>query len=100
MTQITHQIRVLEGCQPDKLPIAQLLRDNEPVVLKGLVNNWELVQAGKTSILDAMNYLRSFYNGRPVGSSFADPGIAGRLFYNEEFTALNFNVTRGSMDDV
>lgn len=100
MNAITRKIRVLEGCRPESLPLAQLLADNEPVVLKDLAKDWGLVKAGKQSALDAMNYLRSFYNGRVVGSSFADPGIEGRLFYNQDFTALNFNVTRSSMDDV
>ena len=100
MVDIARKIRVLEGYRPDTLPIAQLLAGNEPVVLKGLAEEWGLVRAGRRSIADAMNYLRSFYNGKPVGSSFADPGIGGRLFYNEEYTALNFNITRGPMDDV
>ncbi|MES1196265.1 MAG: cupin-like domain-containing protein [Steroidobacter sp.] len=100
MVEIIRQIRVLEGCHPDNLPLRQLLADNQPVVLKDLAKDWGLAKAGKRSALDAMDYLRSFYNGKSVGSSFADPGIAGRLFYNEDFTALNFNITRGPMDDV
>ena len=100
MVEIVRKIRVMDGCQPDTLPIPQLLENNEPVVLKGLAKEWGLVAAGKRSPLDAMDYLRSFYNEKPVGSSFADPEIKGRLFYNQDYTQLNFNITRGSMDEV
>jgi len=100
MVDIANKVRVLEGVTPTSLPLSQLLKDNEPVVLKGLAKDWGLVKAGQRSALDAMNYLRSFYNGKIVGSSFADPDIAGRLFYNSDFTKLNFNTTRSSMDDV
>lgn len=99
MSSQLRKIKELVGCTPDNLPLQQLLSGNEPVVLKGLVANWGLVKAGTTPV-DAMNYLRSFYNGKAVGSCFADPSIAGRLFYNESFTQLNFNTTRGTMDDV
>ncbi len=38
-----------------------------------------------------MNYLRSFYNGKTVGTSRGDPQIAGRLFYNDDFTAAELH---------
>jgi hypothetical protein len=69
-------------------------------VLKGLVAHWKLVEAGLRSDRNAVDYLRSFYNGKPVGASFGDPQIAGRLFYNEDFTALNFVSRRASMEEV
>jgi hypothetical protein len=100
MVDIARKVRVMEGIKPDDLPLPQLLKDNEPVVLKGLVKEWGLVKAGQRSASDAMNYLRSFYNGKIVGSSFAEPDIAGRLFYNSDYTQLNFNTTRSSMDEV
>jgi len=100
MAQITKQTRVLEGCQPDSLPLHQLLSGDEPVVLKGLVKDWPFVTAGLRSDRDAMNYLRSFYNGKTVGASKGEPQIAGRLFYNEDFTELNFASQRAPMDAV
>ena len=38
-----------------------------------------------------MDYLRSFYNGKTISASFGGPEIEGRLFYNEDFTQLNFD---------
>jgi hypothetical protein len=47
-----------------------------------------------------MNYLRAFYNGKTVGTSFGSSQIGGRLFYNEDFTALNFATRRARLDEV
>jgi hypothetical protein len=98
--QIVRKTRVLEGCRANDLPLSDLLSGGEPVVLKGLASHWKLVEAGLRSDRDALDYLRSFYNGKPVGASFGDPQIAGRLFYNEGFTELNFVSRRASMEEV
>lgn len=100
MVKIAKKTRVLEGCRPDNFPLDELLSGDEPVVLKGLVKDWGLVRAGLNSDQEAMNYLRSFYNGKTVGTSFGDPQIAGRLFYNEDFTELNFVSRRAPLDEV
>jgi hypothetical protein len=100
MAEIAAKIRVLEGCRPDDFPLHELLSTGEPVVLQGLVRDWGLVRAGLRSDQEAMSYLRSLYNGKTVGTSFGDPQIAGRLFYNEDFTELNFANRRAPMDEV
>lgn len=100
MTTIAQRTRVLEGCQPDALPLEELLSAGEPAVIKGVARHWPLVQAGLRSSAEAMNYLRSFYNGKTVGASHGDPQIAGRLFYNEDFTQLNFISHRAPLDQV
>ena len=100
MVQVAGKIRVIEGCRPDSLPLDELLTRGEPVVLKGLVSDWGLVQAGLQSELAAMAYLQSFYNGKPVQYSFGEPGIRGRPFYNEDFTELNTVVRRNRLDEV
>jgi len=92
--------RVLEGVRPENLPLDELLAAGEPAVLKGLAADWGLVKAGQRSDLEAMGYLRSFYNGKTVGTSSGDAQIAGRLFYNEDFTELNFTPGRARLDDV
>jgi hypothetical protein len=47
-----------------------------------------------------MQYILSFYNGRVVSASFGAPSIRGRLFYNEDFTKLNFESRRTAIDAV
>ena len=98
MVEIARKIRVVGDCRPDDLPIGELLSTGEPVVLAGLVRDWGLVRAGQRSDRDAMDYLRSFYNGRPITFSYGDPEILGRPFYTEDFTSLNCVVRRASLD--
>jgi Cupin-like domain len=100
MIQVAGRIRVLEGCRAEELPLEVLLHGGEPVVLKGLVGHWALVRAGRGSARQVMDYLRSFYNGRPVRFSYGEPEIDGRPFYNDDFTQLNCAVRQARLDDV
>ena len=100
MINVSNQVRVIEGCSPDALPLAELLSAGKPALLKDLVRDWGLVKAGLRSVDDAMNYLRSFYNDKPLSASFAAPQVAGRLFYNDDFTRLNFEARRTRLGEV
>lgn len=100
MQQVTRSIEELTGCRPDRLPLDELLTANRPRVLRGLVTDWGLTRAGLQSDQAAMDYLRSFYNGKIISASFGAPEIAGRLFYNADYTALNFTSQRMRLDDV
>jgi hypothetical protein len=100
MAEVAASIRVIEGCKPDALPLQELLASGQPAVLRGLARDWGLVQAGLRSMPDAMDYLRSHYNGQPVTYSFGSPEVAGRPFYNDDFTALNCEVRRSLLGEV
>jgi hypothetical protein len=100
MAEVAANIRVIEGCKPDSLPLQELLASGQPAVLRGLASDWGLVQAGLRSMPDAMDYLRSHYNGQPVTYSFGSPEVAGRPFYNDDFTALNCEVRRSLLGEV
>jgi hypothetical protein len=97
MAEVASEIRVIEGCRADALPLEQLLGSGQPAVLKRLVSDWALVRAGLASASEAMQYLRSLDNGRPVQYNFGEPHVAGRPFYNDDFTALNTSVRRDSL---
>jgi hypothetical protein len=99
MEQVTRSIVELTGCRPDRLPLDELLAANEPRVLRGLVADWGITRAGLQSDQAAMDYLRSFYNGKIISASFGGPEIAGRLFYKADFTELNFSSQRMRLDD-
>jgi len=100
MAQVPASVRVVEGCRPDALPLDELLAAGQPALLKGLARDWELVRAGLRSAHEAMAYLRTFYNGRPVQYSQGDAEVAGRPFYNDDFTRLNCEVKRSGLDEV
>lgn len=93
-------IRTLENLDPGALPLASLVEQGEPVVLKGIAQAWGLVQARRSSLQEAMAYLRRFDVGAPIQYSFGGPDIGGRPFYNEDFTRLNFEVRRGVLAEV
>ncbi|HEV7605778.1 MAG TPA: cupin-like domain-containing protein [Steroidobacteraceae bacterium] len=93
-------MRELTGCRPDRLPLDELLASAEPCVLKGLVSEWGITRAGLRSDQAAMDYIRSFYNGKTISASIGGPEIGGRLFYNEDITQLNFVSQRAQMDEV
>ncbi len=93
-------IRTLEGLDPAALPMEALVAAGKPVVLRGIARDWALVQAGRRSTSDALDYLRGFDAGVPVQYSFGAPEINGRPFYNADFTQLNFEVRRGVLSAV
>jgi hypothetical protein len=97
---VPRKARILEGCRAEEPPLHDLLSGGEPVLLKGLVKDWPIVRAGQRSDLEAMDYLRSFYNGKTVGTCVGDPQIAGRMFYNAELTELNIAERRMRLDEV
>ena len=99
MTQ-PRPVRTLHDLAPGELPLAALLADGEPVVLKGIARDWALVQAGLGSSAQAMAYLRRFDAGVPLQYSHVPAEMGGRPFYNEDFTQLNFEVRRGLLTQV
>jgi hypothetical protein len=100
MPQIQKPMRELTGCRPDTLPLGELLASAEPCVLRGLVADWEITRTGRRSDHAAMDYIRSFYRGKTISASFGGPEIAGRLFYTDDFTKLNFESRRAQLDEV
>ena len=93
-------ITVRDDCRPGALPLEELLEAGEPVVLRGVAREWGLVQAGMPGTQEAMAYLLSYYNGKPVMYSRGSPEIAGRPFYTDDFTALNCEVVRSGLDEL
>jgi hypothetical protein len=77
-----------------------VLGSSEPVVLRGLVAHWPLVQAGSQSLAAALDYLRGYYRNATVGAWFGPPQIKGRFFYNDEFTGFNYQASMVKLDAV
>jgi hypothetical protein len=100
MSSAPAPVRVIDDCRPHALPLDALLAGGEPVVLRGVARDWALVRAGLEGPTVAMDYLRARYNGRPVQYSHGAPRIAGRPFYTDDFSALNFEVRRDSLEAV
>jgi Cupin-like domain len=67
----------------------EILPRGRPVVMRGLVNDWPVVAAGRTSIDAFCRYLRKFDRGYDVNTVYGPPSIGGRVFYNEDLSGLN-----------
>ena len=90
MVEIARKTDVLNGIEPGSIPYADLMQAEKPVVLRGIAKDWPLVRKGNESPEAAMDYLLTFYQGRPVVGYSCAADIAGRYFYNDELTGLNF----------
>jgi hypothetical protein len=97
MENISRKTRVIEGIAPDAVPYDELMAIEQPVILKGLVQDWPLTATG--SPLDAVNYLNSFYQGRPVTVFIAQPEYKGRFGYTADVTQLDFESDQGRLDE-
>jgi hypothetical protein len=100
MAPVPASLPELDGCRPDRLPLEELLAAGKPMVLRGLAREWGLVDAGRSGSVAAMAYLKDHYDGRAVQYSYGPPEIGGRPFYDGEFTALNCEVRRGTLDRI
>lgn len=63
---------------------------NRPVLLKGLVKHWGIVQAARESSRALADYLRRFDRGRTPNTIELPAAARGRLFYREDMSGLNF----------
>ena len=89
-------VREVHGLDPQSLP-DDLLRSTEPVLLRGLMSSWPVVQAARQSDRAVVDYLQRFDSNRPVTYLTAPPRVKGRFFYNEDLTGFNFTYHHGPM---
>jgi hypothetical protein len=69
---------------------AEVLQSTQPVLLRGLVTHWPLVQAAARSDADFCDYLRRFGAQTRLALWRGGPQIGGRFFYNDDLTGFNF----------
>jgi hypothetical protein len=94
MVELTRKTREISGLTPGQVPFDELLQAGEPVILKGLVSSWPLVQQGRISAVAAASYLKSFCSTKPATVYVGDPHIQGRFFYDQGFAGFNFAARR------
>ncbi|MFT4250999.1 MAG: hypothetical protein QM608_00745, partial [Caulobacter sp.] len=63
------QIREARAATPEAL--AELTAAAEPVVVRGLVSHWPVVEAGRRGHAALFDYLSRFDSGQSVGTVFA-----------------------------
>ncbi|MFY8142552.1 MAG: cupin-like domain-containing protein [Caulobacter sp.] len=100
MTALTAR-RTLEAtvATPGEIPFDAVLAGQTPMLFKGLVRDWPIVQAGLRSPQVARDYIRGHDRGVGVVGYTGAPAIQGRFFYDETLTGLNFRAERAPLDD-
>ena len=76
-----------------------LLTSDQPMVIRGLASHWPAVKHGVESTDQVIDYLRGFDSGNAVTALYASPEAAGRIFYNEDMTAFNFEYRRMALKE-
>jgi hypothetical protein len=92
-------VREVAGLRPADLG-PDILASTEPLLLRGLVADWPVVQAARTSPQAAIAYLRRWYVDATVNAMLGAPEIDGRFFYNEALDGFNFQPMRLRLDAV
>jgi hypothetical protein len=67
----------------------EIVRSSQPVVIRGLVNDWPMVQAAKKSNLAFCDYVKRFDRGLNLDTMTGPASIKGRIFYNSDLSGLN-----------
>lgn len=78
---------------------AALEEAREPFVVRGLVRDWPLVEAGLKSARDARQHILSKAHNVPFTVSIGEPGGGERLFYNDDWN-MNFRTAKGKLADI
>jgi len=98
MAKITKHVKTISGYSPESIPL-EVSQSPEPLVLKGLVKDWDIVKVAAQSSVAAVDYLKSYYNGKASLINAGHPGIEGRYFYNDDFSSLNYDTVKMQVDE-
>ncbi len=76
-----------------------LLASDQPLVLRGLARDWPAVRLARESTGRIVDYLLDFDSDNVVTALLAPPEANGRIFYNEDLSAFNFQYRRMPLKD-
>lgn len=99
MLSIEHSVREVRATGPGELP-SDVLGSPEPMLVRGLVAHWPIVEAALDSPSGVEAYLRRLYTGATVNAVYGTPGERGRLFYNDDLSGFNFEAVKSRLDTV
>ena len=99
MLSIDTKIKEFTGCTVNSIP-TEVIHGTQPLVLRGLVDSWPMVEAARDSAQQAVDYLCQFSTDEPLTVYRGAPEIDGRVFYNEDLSGFNFQADRLSMAQV
>jgi Cupin-like domain len=74
--------------------LREVVEPCEPVVLRGLVKEWPIVEAGLRSATAVREHLLPLDAGGDIEAFFGAPAIEGRYFYSDDMKSFNFERRR------
>jgi hypothetical protein len=86
----------LEG--PEQF-LAEVVAPCRPVLLRGLVQAWPIVAAGRISPSAVRDHLKPLDAGGEIEAFFGAPAIAGKYFYTDDLKGFNFERRRMKFGD-
>lgn len=90
-----------EIAPPDRATFEREIRPRfAPVVMRGLVKDWPIVEAGRRSAHDALGVIESLDTGAPTDIMLAPPAEKGRFFYSPDMRGFNFQRQRASLSQL
>jgi len=78
---------------------ALLKCSEQPFIVRGLVADWPLVQAGRSSGAEARAYVLQHARDVPFTASIGEPKAGGRLFYDDKME-MNFRIARLGLAEI
>ena len=99
MSDALRKVREIDVCSPEELPLS-VLRSTEPLLLKGLINKWSMVESGKVGDQVLKQQILSCYQGKEIGAFLGDGKNNGRYFYNDSITGFNFSKQKVRLDQL
>jgi hypothetical protein len=70
-----------------------------PFVVRGLIADWPMVQAGRRSSRAARDYIQAHARDLPFAVSVGTPDSGGRLFYDDA-NGMNFQMLRAKLPEI
>jgi len=93
------KVATVEGISASDVP-SFIVDSKIPIILKGFINDWPMVKRGQESTTSLQKYLLDYAQGSNVIVGHGEPNIDGRIFYNQEFTALNCKAYKMSLAEL
>lgn len=72
----------------------------EPLILRGWVADWPVVQEALKSNVALLSYLKTFDKGAVVPVTVGTSSLDGRMFYNDDFTGINADRGQSKIGEV
>ena len=78
---------------------AKLREAKLPFIVRGLVADWPLVEAGRRSSRQARDYILRKRRNAQFTASIGEPGTGGKLFYDDAMQ-MNFRIARAKLPEI